>query len=342
MNSIREADSIEIRVLIDNVTDSSSSTPSFVTAEWDVLRAAGMSVLTGSCQCCASHGLSLLISARFGDEARTVLFDTGPAAEPLRYNLARLKVDLGTVEAIVLSHGHWDHAGGLIEALELVRRARQQPTAIPCYLHPGMFGQRGITRPLGGVLPIVPVSTPFELEQAGARPVVTTDPQQLMDGSFYLSGEIPRITSFERGLRGHVRRSDEDGTWKPDPLIMDERYLVVAIRGRGLLIFSACSHAGIVNVVLDARRQFPSMPIFGVLGGFHLSGGNEAVIAKTVTALADFNLQLIAPGHCTGWRAVSALSARFGEPMVVPTAVGQLLTLRASDRLADHGTLHEC
>lgn len=329
MTTLLEADGVLIQVLIDNVTDSVSSTPPFVTAEWDVLRAGGMSVLSGSCQCCANHGLSLLIRVDVGAKSHTVMFDAGPAGETLEYNVRRLKPDMGCVEAVVLSHGHWDHAGGLIKAFELIRGARAEQAPIPCHMHPGVFVQRGIPRPLGGVLPINPVPSATELAAAGAQPVLSTEPQYLLGGALYLSGEIRRTTVFERGFRGHVRRADDGEAWVPDPLILDERYLAIAIRGRGLLILSACSHAGIVNVVLDASSRFPGMPVFGILGGFHLAGGNEQIIKETVAALGEFELELIAPGHCTGWRAVAALAARFGEKKVVPTAVGQTFAILA-------------
>ncbi|MBP6368765.1 MAG: MBL fold metallo-hydrolase, partial [Burkholderiales bacterium] len=87
-------------------------------------------------------------------------------------------------------------------------------------------------------------------------------------------------------------------------------------------VFTACSHAGVVNVMLDARERFPGSPLFGVMGGFHLSGANERIIPQTVEALRAFPLTVVAPGHCTGWRATSALAATFGDA-VAPSAVGK-------------------
>ena len=95
---------------------------------------------------------------------------------------------------------------------------------------------------------------------------------------------------------------------------------------KGLFVLTACSHAGLINVLTAARARFPTTPIFGVLGGFHLSGATEAIIPQTVDALAGFGLSLIAAAHCTGWRATAALAARFGDK-VVPSAVGKRFTL---------------
>jgi 7,8-dihydropterin-6-yl-methyl-4-(beta-D-ribofuranosyl)aminobenzene 5'-phosphate synthase len=104
---------------------------------------------------------------------------------------------------------------------------------------------------------------------------------------------------------------------------MDERYLAVHVLGKGLLIFSACSHAGIVNVLLHAREAFPGIPLWGALGGLHLSGGGpERLIPDTVAHLRQFGLRQIMPAHCTGWRAVHALLREFGESVVTPCAVG--------------------
>jgi 7,8-dihydropterin-6-yl-methyl-4-(beta-D-ribofuranosyl)aminobenzene 5'-phosphate synthase len=108
---------------------------------------------------------------------------------------------------------------------------------------------------------------------------------------------------------------------------MDERYLAMHVREKGLLVFSACSHAGIVNVLLDARNASPEVPLYGVLGGLHLSGAAmERRIAETVAELKAFQLRQIMPAHCTGWRALHALLNAFGEAVVTPCAVGSRYT----------------
>ncbi|MFM7423125.1 MAG: MBL fold metallo-hydrolase [Alphaproteobacteria bacterium] len=117
------ADRIEITVLVDNVTDSLSSTPSFVTREWDRLRRQGMKRTMGGALCCANHGLALVVRAEIGGKSRTVLFDGGPVDYAVERNGTRLGVDFAAIEAMVLSHGHWDHAGGLPKAIEMTRAA---------------------------------------------------------------------------------------------------------------------------------------------------------------------------------------------------------------------------
>ncbi len=320
MSNLAPVDRLEVLVLVDNLTDSLSSNPKNVIPEWTGLLTGGrMRVLSGAGTCCAHHGLSLLVTAHAGGGKRTLLFDTGPDAATFLRNAAILGVDFGAVEAVVLSHGHWDHAGGLLAAVEAITKARG--AGVPCYVHPGMFAQRGARRPTGETVVYELIPQPAELERAGARVVSTREPQ-LVAGAFHLSGEIPRRTAYEKGFPGHQRRGADGESWEPDPLIMDERFVSVHVEGRGQMVFSACSHAGIVNVLDHARETFPETPLYGAMGGLHLSGNTEGIIPDTVGDLAKFGLRLLAPGHCTGWRALAALARAFGEQLV-PSAVGK-------------------
>jgi 7,8-dihydropterin-6-yl-methyl-4-(beta-D-ribofuranosyl)aminobenzene 5'-phosphate synthase len=322
MDALQPIDRLDIQVLVDNVTDSLSSTPPFVTREWVKLQRQGMRVTSGGALCCANHGLALVITAHGPFGARTLLFDGGPVDYAVERNGVRLGIDFGAIEAVMLSHGHWDHAGGIPRALGMIGQANGgQP--VPLFLHPGMFHARGQRQSDGGVLPMDAIPQPAEWARLGAEPVVTDQPLTCLDGAFFISGEIPRITPYEMGLVSQVRRVSEDSPWEPDPLLMDERFLAVHVRGKGLVVFSACSHAGIVNVMHQARAAFPDVKLHAVMGGFHLSGPTEAIIPETVRELGTFGLDLIIPAHCTGWRAVNVLERAYGEKVVVPSAVGK-------------------
>lgn len=315
-------DRLELRVLVDNVTDSLSSNPAFVQPEWAGVRAAGMTEIAGECLCCANHGLAIVATVEAAGARRGLLFDGGPEGYAVQRNGFRLGIDFGAIEAAVLSHGHWDHAGGLPMALSLMRQANSARTPA-MHVHPDMFRQRGSLGPDGAVLPHKPIPSAAEMESIGARVVASAVPTTVLDGLAWLSGEVPRVTPYETGVLNHVRRTAAGKDWEPDPLITDERYVAVLVRGKGLVVLTACSHAGVVNVLTDARRNFPDLPLHAVVGGLHLSGATEARIPQTVRDLAQFGLSHIVPAHCTGWRAVTALVGAFGEPAVIPAAVGK-------------------
>jgi 7,8-dihydropterin-6-yl-methyl-4-(beta-D-ribofuranosyl)aminobenzene 5'-phosphate synthase len=99
------------------------------------------------------------------------------------------------------------------------------------------------------------------------------------------------------------------------------------VRGKGLAIFTGCSHAGLLNICSHAQEVFPDVPLYAVVGGLHLVSPNEDIIQDTIAELHKFGLKVIIPGHCTGWRAVYALVSAFGEEVVDPLAVGSRQTL---------------
>ena len=146
---------------------------------------------------------------------------------------------------------------------------------------------------------------------------------------FFGSGEIARHTAYETGLVGH--HTFRGGHIAPDPWIRDERYLAAQVRGRGISVLSACSHAGVVNACLDAQGAFAGRPIDVILGGYHLAGkAMEARILATVYDLEQcIQPRLVAPGHCTGWRAKTALAHVFAPGRYAPSVVGAVYVLNA-------------
>lgn len=321
MSELSIADSVDVLVLVDNATDFLSSTPPADESELSRFWRRGGRYLAGNVLCCAAHGLSCAITARAGAASRTLLFDAGPDGAVLATNVARLGFDMGGVDGLFLSHGHWDHAGGMLAALDGVRSARPG-RALPTYMHPGMYRSRALRGADGTMRPFEDIPTANVLEAHGAEVSHATDPRLVLDDLFFLSGEIPRLTPFEKGMPGQYRRTEDGTDWEPDPLLLDERFVAVRVKGKGLVVFTACSHAGVVNVITCAGQSFPGVPIHGVLGGFHLAGATESVIPETVAALRPLQLPFIAPAHCTGWRAVGALANAF-PGAVAPCAVGK-------------------
>src|SRR5579871_4602289 len=127
MNIPRPVDRLEIQILVDNVTDGISTTPANVESEFSSLVRRGLRPSSGRCLCCAVHGLSCLLTAHRGGESHSVLFDSGPEDYAFERNTTRLGADLGKVESIVLSHGHWDHSGAMLLALDAIRSRGGRP-----------------------------------------------------------------------------------------------------------------------------------------------------------------------------------------------------------------------
>jgi 7,8-dihydropterin-6-yl-methyl-4-(beta-D-ribofuranosyl)aminobenzene 5'-phosphate synthase len=257
-------------------------------------------------------GFSALVRFTKNGRERTLLFDTGVSPTGMVENVRRLGLALQDVEVIVLSHGHWDHVTGMEGVARTLGRA-----ALPVMIHPEFWSRRRITFP--GLDPAeLPATSRSALEGAGFEIVEEREPSFLLDGSVLITGEVDRTTEFETGFLGHD--AFRDGRWQPDPLILDDQALVVRVRDRGLVVVSGCGHAGIVNTVRYAQKLTGQREIAAIIGGFHLSGPMfEPIIAPTVRAFDELSAALLVPAHCTGWRAVHQLAARFPDAFVQST-----------------------
>lgn len=316
-------DSLIVDVIMDNVSDNYSSKPAHVSSEFANVISAGACELSGETLCCAQLGLSLLLTVSANGTQHKLLFDAGPEGDIFIRNAKTLGIDLSTVEEIAISHGHWDHMGALLHALDASATSDKK---IRVHVNPGMFVERGVKLGDGRVVPFAKVPSADELASHNALLVNDAADRTLLDDCFYLSGEIPRVSSFEKGRVDHLCRTSPYAEWNPDPLLLDERYVAVNVKDKGLIVFSSCSHAGIINVLTDLKTTFSDIPIYCVFGGFHLVSALEKIIPQTVEAMKEFELKQIVPAHCTGWRAVFAMVNEFGEDIVVPSAVGSRYT----------------
>jgi 7,8-dihydropterin-6-yl-methyl-4-(beta-D-ribofuranosyl)aminobenzene 5'-phosphate synthase len=235
------------------------------------------------------------------------LYDTGPSAELLAHNVEVLGIDLKKTEAIVMSHGHWDHFGGLIWALKEIGNDT------PVYAHRRMFSDRRVVSegPDGIVSrELHPVPTVEEVISAGGKLVWVTEPTLLANNTVVRSGEVQHQTDFEKGIDGH--QALINGSWQRDESIIDDGYMLANVEGKGLVVVTGCSHAGIINILKDARRMCGIQQIHAVIGGFHLVGkDNEYRIDQTVRNLHNFNPKLLVPSHCTGWKAQHQIAKEF-------------------------------
>jgi len=185
---------------------------------------------------------------------------------------------------------------------------------LPVIIHPEFWTQRRIVIP--GREPIeIPSTSRQALLGAGFEIIEEKQPSFLFDRSMLITGEVDRTTEFEKGFPIH--QAKRNGDWQPDPLILDDQAAIVNVRDKGLVVLTGCGHAGIVNILRYARKLTGVGRIYAVIGGFHLNGPLfEPIIPLVCDAFAELDPQVIVPAHCTGWKAVHALAARFPSAFI--------------------------
>jgi len=256
----------------------------------------------------AEHGFSAMISVNSGGREHRVLFDTGMSPDGLVENMRRLGHSPKDLEAIVLSHGHLDHTTGIDGLMRTVGRAN-----LPVFLHPEAWSKRRLLLP--GREPFeLPTPSKSAIKGAGFEIIEERQPSFLLDGSLLITGEVDRTTEFEKGMP--VQQAWRNGEWRPDPLVLDDQAAIVNVRDKGLVVITGCGHAGIVNILRYARKLTGIKQVYAVLGGFHLGYPFEPIIPLVCDALAQLDPQVIVPAHCTGWKAVHALAARFPNAFI--------------------------
>lgn len=268
----------------------------------------------------AEHGFSMLVTVTRDGHDHHLLFDAGMTPDGVSQNMRRLGLSPFDIELVVLSHGHPDHVTGLDGFLRSLGRSN-----VPLVVHPGAFTRRRIAIP-GKAEIDLPSPSSRALREAGVEVIERRQPSLLFDDSVLMTGEVDRTTDFEHGMPFH--EAFTDGSWSPDPLIIDDQALVVHVAGHGLVVLTGCGHAGIVNIVRYARRLTGIDTVSAVVGGFHLSGREfEPIIQPTVDTLSGIGAEVIIPTHCTGWRAACAFAAAMPDTYIQNT-VGARLELR--------------
>lgn len=302
---MKEVDHIEVLSIIDNYVD-------FLVGSTDIVtrppRAKGGIIPQDTLL--AEHGLSLLITVHRGQNKHTVLFDAGYNSVGVLLNLRYMGVRPQEMEAVVLSHGHMDHTGALKSVLDLI----QDP--VPLVVHPDAFLFPRYMRQDDGTLRRFPQTlVRDELEARGAKIVESKGPAPLAGDTVLATGEVERVTDFETGLPNALL--ERDGKMEKDPM-SDDQALIINLRRRGLVVICGCSHAGVINTLLYARKVTGISKIHAVFGGFHLSGSSfEPIIDRTVSALKEMEPQIVVPMHCTGWKAVHRFSEGFPSSFIL-------------------------
>lgn len=269
----------------------------------------------------AEHGISLLVTVLNQGKRETILFDTGVTPDGALHNLELLGVDLGSIQAIVLSHGHTDHTQGLFGLLDHLGKRR-----LPILLHPDAFLKRRLVVNDQVSIDLPPPSL-HDLSREGIELLVERGPSFLINGTILVTGQIERTTEFEKGYP--IQEAEVDGSWQPDPWVYDDQALVMHVRNKGLVVITGCGHSGVINLVRHVRAQTGVEQMYAVLGGFHLTGTLfEPRIAPTVEALRQINPAVVVPAHCTGWRAMQRIAQALPEAYT-PNSVGTTFKLLA-------------
>jgi len=266
----------------------------------------------------AEHGFSMLVKTFSGEDSHTMLFDTGISPEGVVTNAERMGINLAEIEAVILSHGHLDHAGGLVKVAKAIEKKD-----LPIIVHEHMFKTRGTATPDGKVRKAP--DFPTEDLVRPAKFIKTKEPCALADNTILITGEIPHKTDFEKGLLKQM--AYVNGEWRPDPWVWDDRALVLNVKDKGLVVISGCAHAGIINTVQYAQQIAGINHIYAIFGGFHLAGKDyETRITPTTNELKRFSPKLIVPSHCTGWRGIYAIREAMPEAFIW-NSVGNLYQL---------------
>lgn len=302
---LKEVDKVEILTLQDNYVDVAAFDGTEI-----VQRALPVKDMEIKNSILAEHGFSAIVTIYADDNPRSILFDFGFSEHGAAYNADALEVDLRAVEAMVLSHGHMDHFGGLEQLAERVGK-----DGIELVLHPTAFRTSRYVKISEEFKIKLPSLTRQKIEKAGISIVESKEPRMLLDDSLLFLGEIPKQTDFEKGFPKMHYDEDKEEKWDP---IEEDTAIAIHIKGKGLVILSGCAHSGIINTVEYAREVTGVDPVFVVMGGFHLTGADfEPIIEPTTEALKALNPQYIVPTHCTGRKAVMHIESQMPDKFLL-------------------------
>ena len=294
----------EITCLVDNSID-------VVLPNTQVARRPVMSMNWYEQPIVAEHGFCAALTLHIGGAKHRLLLDSGLDSMAASHNADMLRFDLSNCDLLISSHGHIDHAGGLLSLrnkMNKVQRAR-------IVLHEDAFRNRLVKFQDGRTINL-PAPQRSLLTNAGYEIIENHSPSLWIDDRVLVTGEIPRTNSFEKGFPNHYSEIDE-GKMEADPLIKDDQAIILSVKNKGLVIITGCGHAGIINTINYAKELTGEDRIYCLLGGMHLSGGLfESIIGRTVEELERLKPKFIVPCHCSGLKAMIEISRKMPDAFI--------------------------
>jgi 7,8-dihydropterin-6-yl-methyl-4-(beta-D-ribofuranosyl)aminobenzene 5'-phosphate synthase len=291
----------DVTILVDNYLDlllATTETAQRPPMVWDLWDASVRGQLR------AEHGYSALLTVQRDGRSESILYDAGLGRDTALHNMDVVEARLGDLRAVVLSHGHADHHGGLEGMIRRIGRR-----AMPLVLHPDAWRDRKLVFPTG-VETHLPPPSHNDLDREGVTIVEERGPSLLLDGAVLITGQVERVTDFEKGFPLHWARTG-DGGWEQDAWVWDDQAVVCHVKDKGLVVLSSCSHSGMINILRHAQRLTGVDTIHAFVGGAHLTGAiMEPRIPRTLDELVAIGPAIIVPGHCTGWKATHELAHR--------------------------------
>jgi 7,8-dihydropterin-6-yl-methyl-4-(beta-D-ribofuranosyl)aminobenzene 5'-phosphate synthase len=261
----------------------------------------------------AEHGLAYHIEVVANGVPASFLFDFGMDFQGVNRNCDLLKLDFSKVEALALSHGHFDHWGSLVGLLKTKKSAMRE--GIPLYFGEDAFIERYSKGPDGVVRSLSILNRP-DIEALGVVKLVEIKtPTEIVPGA-YSTGKIEMVTEYEKGQPPLVIKQGDQFV---QDFFVGEQAVVMNLKGKGLIVLSGCAHRGIVNAVKQAQTISGIEKVHAVMGGFHLTGAKPEIIQKTIADVKAFAPEYIVPTHCTGFQAITAFSKDMPEPFILST-----------------------
>jgi 7,8-dihydropterin-6-yl-methyl-4-(beta-D-ribofuranosyl)aminobenzene 5'-phosphate synthase len=295
---LRDVDKLEVTCLVDNNVD-------LLLPNTPVARRPVMAKNWYEKPLIAEHGFCAALTLHIDGIKHRLLLDSGLDPFAAIHNADVLGFDLTSSESVISSHGHIDHAGGLLN----LRKQMHQEKRIPLILHEDAFRNRMVKLPDGRTI-VLPGPNRSLLTEAGYEIVEKNSHSSWIDDSVLVTGEIPRTNNFEKGFPNHYSEVEE-GEVEADPLIKDDQAVILSVKDKGLVIITGCGHAGIVNTLNYAKELAGVDTIYAVIGGMHLSGGLfESIIPRTIDELERMKPRFLVPCHCSGLKAVSEIARK--------------------------------